>query len=598
MRTPSSRQACTRTPDVSSPPPLHRLHHQAGATTDAVAPIILRHLFQRGTTAVGRATLALGCALLVVQHHRLQAPPEPMLVLDLLRVARNAAVADAEPLQCALVAAVLAALTDIATPLVLADAASLSATLHVCGSVVEAAAETGQTWWVCEAVTVAARLVVRLVAASAEAGAACVAPLGALITRGASHLSGLTRHGSIGGRAAAMAAMARVAATAAATGSGGGAGAPLPALAVASADATLLDLLLDHLLGVLPAAVGRGTLGIQRAAQACLQAVAAVCERGDPLRLRGFRETDLPRLVATWVPAERHADALGVSADPAAAEYCDLARCAAISCIAQLARSSAEGREAVLGAGAIAALMGALAQPPAALRPAPSLPHWPGSLAAPVHAARALLLLVEFASRGEARPAADARATAVQEAVRLLLLRAPNASAALLSVVAGTTQAPFAEAAARLLVMVAATHPLSRHAASLHASAVVPGATYAAARWAAMGPPLEMDAPSQVCARSAPAPSRGAGPTMPPSRPPPRCSPSLRGARSASLPAEPRMRWPRSPLSRSEAGLPLTTTTPTIPAPPSPLRRRGSRSCAPTPPRTRASSRRSRSSCP
>ena len=86
----------------------------------------------------------------------------------------------------------------------------------------------------------------------------------------------------------------------------------------------------------------------------------------------------------------------------------------------------------------------------------------------------------------------------LKEAVRLLLLRAPNASASLLGIVCCTESAPFAAAAARLLSMVAVTHPLSRHATSLHASAIVPGGVYAVARWAALAPPIDVDVTAQV----------------------------------------------------------------------------------------------------
>ena len=52
-------------------------------------------------------------------------------------------------------------------------------------------------------------------------------------------------------------------------------------------------------------------------------------------------------------------------------------------------------------------------QPPVAQRPPQSLPHWPGSLAAPLHAARALLLLVEGAAGGDVR-LSDTHASPVQ----------------------------------------------------------------------------------------------------------------------------------------------------------------------------------------
>lgn len=87
---------------VLVPSPLAPLPVQSGVTADVVAPTVVRHLYPRGATAAGRITLALGCALLVVQHHRAQTPPDAMLVLDLLRVVRHGAVSEGEPMQCVL----------------------------------------------------------------------------------------------------------------------------------------------------------------------------------------------------------------------------------------------------------------------------------------------------------------------------------------------------------------------------------------------------------------------------------------------------------------------------------------------------------------
>lgn len=365
-----------------------------GSTADVVPPGVLRYIHSsKGTLHVGRLAVALMCGLLVVQHHRLQEPPGAMIVADLLRVVRHASVSSAEPLQCALVAAVLAALADLATPLILADASSLCAVLFVCSSVLEAAGESErQAWWVCEAATVAARLVCTLARASSDASALLSRPLDDLRSRGAVHLLGLMRSDSLGGRGdTSLAGAARMSAAE---------GAPAAHPASASGDATPLDLLLDHLLGTLPASADRWSLGGLRAAHACLQALAASCARGDPLRQKGFLDADLPRVMGTWLALSAHSTP---ALDPAAAAgVYDLARCAAISAVAQLAVCSPEGREGVLGAGAMAQLMSALSVP--LLRPPLSLPHWPGALKAPVHAARALLLLVEGAACGVARP--------------------------------------------------------------------------------------------------------------------------------------------------------------------------------------------------
>ena len=368
---------------------------------DVVAPTIIRHVYTRGTALAGRLALALVAATLVVQHHRVQVPPDPMLILDLLRAARYAAVDEAGPLECALVASVLSALADMACPLILADSAALAAVLSVCGSVLDSAGGTAQAWWVCEAVTVAARLVCKLVSASAEASAACIESLESLRTRGASHLSGLTRGSSIGGRmvtsSTSLTAMSS---------------AP-PPLAMPSSDASLLDVLLDYLIGVLPTSASRSTLGVLRAAEGCLQALAALCSRGDALRQQGFKDADLPRLLTTWIPIEQFTDTLTAGAEPSIVRYSDLVRCAAISCIAELARWRSDARGAALGAGAVSLLMSAIAQPLDAVRPAKSLPHWPGQLTAPAHAAATLLLLIEGSALGEARPT-DSHASPVQ----------------------------------------------------------------------------------------------------------------------------------------------------------------------------------------
>jgi hypothetical protein len=81
-----------------------------------------------------------------------------------------------------------------------------------------------------------------------------------------------------------------------------------------------------------------------------------------------------------------------------------MSRCAAVSCIANLAKGSEKGRAVVLAAGSFPLLMNALAQLPAAVRPRMSRPQWPGTLRAPVHAANVLLLLVEGAANGRAVP--------------------------------------------------------------------------------------------------------------------------------------------------------------------------------------------------
>jgi hypothetical protein len=236
-----------------------------GTTADFTAPSIFRFLSTRGATAtVGRSVAAVACTLLVIEHHRLgiQRGASPRkAVADVLRLVDLLVVDDTEILLSAALGALFNFLSEVTSRNtdIVGDVAALAEIMRSSAAVLKAASACSpRIWCMCELVTVVARLVFNLVIASYSASEAAISaePVaskeveetesGVALEQKPSRLSIRDIKLGLGNKF------------------------------------FVLDALSYYVISVVPASgAARCSLGVQRAAQSCLEAIAAICSHSN-----------------------------------------------------------------------------------------------------------------------------------------------------------------------------------------------------------------------------------------------------------------------------------------------------------------------------
>lgn len=235
----------------------------AGTISDFVAPVCFRFLHTRNPQLFGWSTAVLLCGLLLIEHHRVSAlqGSEPAdRVADLLRFANLLSLSDAT--QRVTASALALSLSDsLVRAAIVSNTSALEATLCWCSEVLNAASATAATQdpVLQDLVTLVARLVRRLVNELVGAALACLSLLPG-VEGAQSSDSGAPAHDDM------------------------------------DTGRSVLRSLLRYLIDVVPASRGvRNPIGMQRAAQSCLVAVAGICRHPAAVAVL---EADLPAFLA------------------------------------------------------------------------------------------------------------------------------------------------------------------------------------------------------------------------------------------------------------------------------------------------------------
>ena len=238
-----------------------------GTTIDFAAPVVFRFLHARSATAsIGRSVVALACTLLLIEHHRLslQRGENPRkAVADVLRVVDLMTIEDTELLQCSSISALFAFLSELTSRKtdILGDVDLLASIMRSSAAVIKAASAcTPRIWSISDVICVVARLVFSLVSSSSQACEAAIST-----ARTVSNVEDTGR---------GMASQRKLAVRDVIRGSIG----DNELRSIGDNELSVLHSLLHYIIKVVPAAGrARCLLGVQRAAQSCFEAVAAIC---------------------------------------------------------------------------------------------------------------------------------------------------------------------------------------------------------------------------------------------------------------------------------------------------------------------------------
>jgi hypothetical protein len=256
-----------------------------GTTSDFISPIVFRYLHTKGASHIGSSVAVLICVLLLIEHHRLlvrNGGDRSSAILDYLRAIDLLKVDEAEDMQCSAAAAAFAAVTEIVTCSSLKESGKgvLGRVAHTSATALIAASRSAtRSWCICNLVTHIARLQHNIVSEATEVAEALLLVPDIIVasdSRASTESDGGAGDGELSTTLDAVQSPGD-----------------------ASTRNGVLQALLFYLIDIFPACGAlRCSIGMQRAAQSCLEAVASLCRLP---AAAAVIEPDLPALLAMYV---------------------------------------------------------------------------------------------------------------------------------------------------------------------------------------------------------------------------------------------------------------------------------------------------------